>query len=51
MILHSDWLADWIRSHLEAAGFEDDVVWPTIWAVDYNAGSEWDWTEEQDGQD
>lgn len=44
MILHSDWLADALQAELEEAGF-DDVVVCTTWAVDYNAGSEWEWAK------
>ena len=39
MTLHSDWLGDWLRREL--AEFDDIIVWPTVWVVDYNVGSMW----------
>lgn len=48
MILHSDWLADIWNAELAEAGLDGAVVVWTIWAVDYNAGSEWEYGEEQD---
>jgi len=50
MIVHSDWLADFLIKQFTDASFEDVVVWPTIWAVDYNLGSTWYWTQEEQSE-